>query len=75
MDLLLITVGRTLAAELLGARHTPQACMRQCWACNHGQNLGNKDKKRPREVEFKCPEPNCGHVFVYTREELVLALP
>jgi len=73
-DLQQITAGRTLAAEILGARHTPQACIRQCWACNHRQYLG-KDKKRPKEVEFKCPEPNCGHVFVYTREELVLALP
>jgi hypothetical protein len=74
MDPSQITVGRTLAAEMLGARHTKQACGRQCWACNLRQNVG-KDKKRPKEVEFKCPEPDCGHVFVYTREELVLALP
>ena len=74
MDPTQITVGRTLAAEMLGAKHTKQACIRQCWACNHRQARGN-DKKRPKQIEFKCPEPNCGHVFVYTREELALALP
>jgi hypothetical protein len=44
------------------------------WACNLRQSIGN-DKKRPKEIEFKCPELDCGHVFVYTREELALALP
>ena len=55
VDKLMITAGRSRAAEAMGAMHTTKACTRQC----HGCNLAQQHKRQNGEfVRVACPTCN-----------------